>query len=145
MSIVSRRKVSTKIESQINQTFWEAISKLTSTEEVVLFLNDLLSPTEKIVLAKRLAIAVLLNRGYGYESIMEIVKVSDGTIAKVAMVLKNDSGYKIAISKIAKSETSRAFWQDIESALYRISSPGKVFMDEGAINYKLGHKKKTLV
>lgn len=71
MSIVSRRKVSDRIENQINQTFWEAISKLTSKEEVTLFLNDLLSPTEKIVLAKRLAIAVLLSKGYGYESIPE--------------------------------------------------------------------------
>lgn len=142
---MSRKVLNKKIEEQIYQTFWEALSKLNAQEEIQVFLNDLLSPIERTMLAKRLAIAALLSKNYTYESIMDTLKVSNNTVAKVSIILNNNPGYKVAIGKIAKSEATREFWQDIESALYRISSPGKVFIDKGAIKHKLGHKKKTLV
>ncbi|MDO8487105.1 MAG: YerC/YecD family TrpR-related protein, partial [Candidatus Curtissbacteria bacterium] len=134
-----------KVEDKIFQTFWEAIAKLQNQKEIQMFLHDLLSPTERTMLAKRLAIAALLLKGHTYESVMDILKVSNPTVAKVSLTLNLNPGYKIVINKIAKSEATREFWQDIGSAMYRISSPGKAFMPEGAIKHKLGHKKKTLV
>lgn len=145
MSQVSRRKVQLSIENKIYNTLFEAIAKLRSEKEIQEFLNDLLSPTERIMVAKRLAIAALLLKGYQYETISDILKVSSTTIGKVSIALSVNKGYKIAIQKVADSEATRAFWQDVQSLVYRLSSPGKVFMPEGAIKYKLGHEKKTLL
>ena len=87
------------------ETLFEAIKHLRSKEEIQLFLTDLLSPTERTMLAKRLAIAALLMRAYEYESIMNMLKVSSATISKVALVLNHNQGYKNTINKIARSES----------------------------------------
>ena len=145
MTQVSKRKLHPSTEEKIYNTFWEAISQLKSEKEIRLFLNDLLSPTEKTMLAKRLAIAALIMKGYTYDDIKDLLKVSQETIAKVSLSVRANSGYQVAIGKIAKSEAVKEFWQDIGSLVYRMNSPGKVFMAEGAIKHKLGHRKKTLV
>ncbi|MBI2599217.1 hypothetical protein HYW40_03290, partial [Candidatus Curtissbacteria bacterium] len=124
MPLVSKRKLSKNIEERMFETLWEAISKLNSKQDIQSFLADLLSPVEIQMIAKRMAIAALLARGYGYESIQDIIKVSDATVAKVSRALNNNPGYKIAINKIARSEATQEFWHDIENLVYRLSSPG---------------------
>ena len=145
MTQVSRRLLNKQIEQQIFETLWEAISQLKNKTEIQIFLTDLVTPTERIVLAKRLAIAVLLLKNTNYETIKDLIKVSGETISKVALTLKMSNGYRIAINKIVRTESGRQFWQDVESLLYRLGTPGKTFLPEKQIKYKLGHKKKTIV
>lgn len=145
MSRVSKRILNQQVEEQMFETLWEAVSQVKSKADVKLFMVDLLSPVERIMIAKRLAIAVLLLKGKDYETIIDVLKVSNETISKVALILRMNSGYKIAINKILLSEAGRQFWQEIEGLIYRFSSPGKVFVPEEVVKYRLGHKKKTLV
>jgi|SRR3989344_1541850 len=145
MPLVSRRKLYKEIETRMYETFWEAISKVKSKSEVQSFLSDLLSPVERTMIAKRLAIAALLLRGHGYENIKDLLKVSGATIAKVSAVINTNTGYKMVVNKIATSESTREFWQDVENLLYRMSAPGRVFLPEETVKYKLKHKRKTLV
>ena len=98
--------------------FWESLSALRNTKDVELFLFDLLTPTERIVLAKRLAIAVLLTKGYGYENIMNILKVSSPTVSRVKAWLNLGDGYKLVIKKILRKETWKEFLEGIEKTLY---------------------------
>jgi len=143
---VSRRVLHRQVEEQMFETLLEAISQVRNKNDVQVFLNDLLSPTERIMLAKRLAIAALLLRGEGYETIKNLLKVSNETISKVSIILKLNQGYAKVINKIALTEAGRQFWREIENLLYRFSAPGKVFLPEEVVKYKLGHhKKKTLV
>lgn len=143
MSQVSKRKIQPEIELRIYETLWEAFSKLNSSSEIKSFLGDLLSPIEKIMIAKRLAIAALLSRKYDYENIKDLLKVSSATISKVSITLNFNKGYRLAIEKVARSEATREFWQDIESLLYRLSSTKNVFIPEGFIKKKLNHKRKN--
>ena len=146
MSQISRRILNKQVEEKVFETLWEAISQVKSKDDVKLFLSDLLSPVERIMVAKRLAIAVLLLKGSSYETIIDILKVSNETISKIALILRANSGYKIAVNKLLRSEAGREFWQGIEDLIYRLSSPGKVFLPEEVVKYRLGHsKKKTLV
>ncbi|OGD92719.1 hypothetical protein A3C33_02270 [Candidatus Curtissbacteria bacterium RIFCSPHIGHO2_02_FULL_42_58] len=127
------------------ETLWEAISQVRDKDDVQIFLNDLLSPIERVMIAKRLAIAALLLKGNSYETIKDFLKVSTETVAKISLILKMNKGYQLAINKLIRTEAGKQFWQEIENLLYRLSSPGKVFLPEEAVKYKLGHKKKTLV
>ena len=128
------------------ETLWDAVSQVKDKHDVRLFLNDLLTPIERIMVTKRLAIAVLLLKGHNYEAISGLIKVSSETIARIALILRANSGYKIAVGKIARSEAGRQFRQDVENLLYRFSAPGRVFLPDEVVKYKLGHnKKKTLV
>ena len=75
MSQVSKRFVHKQVESKMYETLFEALKHLKSKEEIQSFLADLLSPIEKTMLAKRLAIAALLMRNYDYQTIMDMLKV----------------------------------------------------------------------
>ena len=145
MAQVSKRKINNKIESKMYETLWQAFSQLSYKGDIQLFLNDILSPTEKIMIAKRLAIASLLSRNYDYETIKNLIKVSQGTVAKIVLSLKFRNGYKIAIDKIARSEAAKDFWQDIENLLYRLGNPRITLASDRFIRKKLGLKKGTLI
>ncbi len=127
------------------ETLWQAVSQVKSKNDVQLFLEDILSPTEKIMIAKRLAIASLLLRNYEYEAIKNILKVSQGTIAKVAQTLKFNKGYRIVIEKVQRSEDMKEFWQTIERIGHRFISKQYQTAPDELIKKKLGHERKTLV
>lgn len=133
MPQVSRRPLSREAEEKIYTSFYKAIG-LIGEDEARLFVGDLLTRTERIMLPKRLAIAILLTRGENYNSIRDALKVTQTTIASVSKTLELSEGLRKAIKKLEKSETWRSWWQDVESLLYRLSSPGKVFIDEEAIS-----------
>ena len=73
-----------KLFSQLNQT----PSDLSPTE-TNLFLSDLLGKEERIMLAKRLGIIVLLIEGYSLYKIARILKVSSATAKKIKLALDN--------------------------------------------------------
>ncbi len=57
------------------------------------------------MLAKRLAIAILLAKGYRYETIKSILKVSQETIARVNISLNyQGEGYEIVVKKVLRDE-----------------------------------------
>jgi len=145
MTQVSKRIVHKQIESRMYETLFEAIKHLRSKEEIQLFLTDLLSPTERTMLAKRLAIAALLMRAYEYESIMNMLKISSATISKVALVLHHNQGYKNTINKIARSESAKEFWQQIERLTSRLVSSRNYSANDEFLKKEFGHKRKTLL
>lgn len=127
------------------ETLWEVISKINSRSEIKDFVSDILSPTEKTMIAKRLAIASLLLRGYNYEAIKDLLKVSQSTISKVAIPLNNNMGYKTAINKVARSQATKEFLQDIAKMAHRMGVIGDTFKPEDYLSRKFGFEKKTLV
>lgn len=144
MTQISKRPISKDIESKIYESFYKAIGLLRESE-ARLFIDDLLTKTERVMLPKRLAIAILLLKGWNYDSIKEILKVTQTTISSVSRTLEFSNGLRKAIENLSKSEAWRSWWQDVESLLYRMSSPGKVFLDEKVIRNKVSIKKKTLI
>lgn len=121
MTQVSRYPIHKDIEKRMFEVLRETISHLNNSMEIEDFLHDFLSPVEKIMLAKRLSIAVLLHKGYRYESIAQILRVTPPTIATVSLLLKySGKGYRRAVEKIANGERMNAFWEKIEDVLAKI-------------------------
>lgn len=124
MSQVSRRWISKEVEDRIFDIFWESLASCSTKQTVATFLEDLLTPTEKIVLAKRVSIALLLLKGYDYKSINNLLKVSDPTIWIVKLWLKTKGkGYHLILEKIIKSEQMEKFWRDLENKVQNILPP----------------------
>lgn len=144
MTQISRKPISKDIERKIYESFYRAIGLLKETE-AQLFIDDLLTKTERVMLPKRFAIAILLLKGWNYDSIKETLKVTQTTIATVSRTLEFSTGLRKAIENLNKSEAWRSWWEGVEGLLYRLSSPGKVFIDEEAIKHKLDQRKKTLI
>ncbi len=121
MTQVSKYPIHKKVEERMFEIFKSTISSLKSNEDIEDFLEDFLSPVEKIMLSKRLAIAVLLAKGHNYPVIAEILRVTPSTIASVSLRLKYaGKGYKKAVGKILSQEKANQFWQKIEDVLVKI-------------------------
>ena len=128
MSKVSRRFLDKQLEKYIFKIFSHTISELKSEQEINNFLEDLLSPSEKIMLVKRLAIALMLSKGYTYDQIDQTLKVSRPTIMNVSFFLKHstNNGYKSTVSRFANKQKDEEFTDKIEQILLTLS-PKKLY------------------
>ena len=124
MAQVSKYPLSKDIEERMFDVFWQTIAGLKTKQSVKKFLHDLLSPTEKTMLAKRLGIAILLLKGYDYRSISHALKVSTATIMLINNWLKTGGeGYKMVIKKLLKQEKQAEFWDNLEEKLSQVFPP----------------------
>lgn len=114
MTQVSRFPLPKFLEQQMYKAIRKAFSDLRSEDEVAAFLEDLLSPTERIMLAKRLAIAILLDRGYEQRTVGTIMKTSLTTVNQVNYWLKNKGkGYRIVLDKLKNQKQ----WAELKEGL----------------------------
>jgi uncharacterized protein YerC len=94
--------------------------KFKSKKEIVDFLNDFLSPIEKTILAKRLAISVLLAKGNSYENISNILRVTPNTITKMSLKMKYGNGSVKKVSEsITNSDSGKAIIEEILGVIQR--------------------------
>lgn len=126
MPHVSKRPLEKEIQEKIISTLFESIMKMNQEKGVRDFINDLLTPTEKIMLAKRLGAALLLHRGYTYQSIGRILKLSPTTINHIQSdLLKSGEGYRTAFKILEKSERVSSLVDKIERFIVSVVPPVK--------------------
>lgn len=105
MAQISNYPISKDIAERIFDVFVKSIISVKGKQETEDFIADLFTPTEKIMLAKRVAIAFLLLRKYEYREISKVLRVSLPTISSVSFSLKYGKGsYQKILSKIAVQE-----------------------------------------
>lgn len=74
---------------------YEAISRLSSSEDCRAFFEDICSVKELHAMAQRLQVAAMLNDGKSWGSISEETGASTATISRVSRCLsKGSGGYK---------------------------------------------------
>lgn len=124
MSKISRRLLDKELENTIFEVFLKTIVDIKTSEEAKNFIEDILFPAERIMIIKRLAIAVLLTKGKTYEYIDHTLKVSRATIMTVSLWLKHGKGgYAKVVDKILKTQKKEASIDNIEEILIKLSSP----------------------
>lgn len=96
------------LQEELLQNFCEALLCLHTTQEALQFLTDLLTKQETTTLAKRIQIAKLLLEGKEYRAIEEKLRVSHGTIAKVAAWLTDSGeGFRLITERAPKQQTEK--------------------------------------
>ena len=124
MPQISQFPLAKEVEERMFEVFWKTLADLKKPSQAKKFFADLLTPTEKVMLAKRLGIAILLLKGYDYRSIVHVLKVSPVTIGRVKFWLTTaGEGYKRAIEKILKEEKQQEFWDNLEEKLTELFPP----------------------
>lgn len=125
MTKVSGRLLDKDLENRIFEVFTQSIVELKNSDDVKNFLSDLLSPVERIMLVKRLAIAILLTKGYTYEMIDDALKVSHTTIMKISFWLKygENNGYKKVIENFLDKKKGEEKLDKAEEILLQLSGP----------------------
>ena len=85
MSQVSRNPLSKESNYEIQATLWWLLARLNNDSDVGNFLNGLLTKTEKIMLAKRLTVILLLDKGLPQHVISDELKVSISTVTRMSI------------------------------------------------------------
>ena len=118
---VSKKNVNKQIEKRIFKSLYQVLADLKKPEEVKKFLDDVLSKTEKTVLAKRLGIAWYLNKKKSYDVIRQDLKVSSATIATVQSWLeKGGEGLMSAIKTIEADEWAGEMAEKVKKSVKKI-------------------------
>lgn len=113
-----------EIESRIFEIFLTSLARVRRKTDVEIFIDDLLSPTEKMMLAKRLSIAFLLAKRCDQRTISELLKVSLSTVNRVSLRLQlGGKGYLRIIQEIIKDEKNDQFWQKLDDTISGIVPP----------------------
>lgn len=98
-----------KIEAQVFKILYQVLGDAKSEVEIEIILKSLMSEGEISAVAKRLAIAVFLDKRQSYEHIKDVLKVSTATIATVAEGM-NKKGVQMALARVKAEE-----WADVWS------------------------------
>ena len=115
MPKISRLPLNKETWNRVFNLFIGTIIGIKDKKKLKNFVGDFFSPTERIMFAKRLAVAVLLTKGHNYQSIREILKISPSTIAKISNKVKFEGeGLNIVISDVLNKQTSILIWKEIE-------------------------------
>ena len=124
MTQVSRRYLPPQVSAQIFDMFLSTLSSLPSPTTTASFIEDLLSPTEQIMLGKRLSIAYMLIKGYAQRDIQNILKVSLTTVSKISLTMKNPkNGYQIVIDRMLKSQKISDFFLKLDEKIDQVLPP----------------------
>ncbi len=104
---VSAKSLSAKQTTELIDHLATAICEMNKMEQAQQFLDGFLTTTEQLVLAKRLAIGLLLQKKVAYEDIKKKLNVSSATISGVSVMMKTP-GFSLAIQKITEEEWAEA-------------------------------------
>lgn len=105
----STQPMNKKIETQVYKILYQVLGDAKNEVDVEITLKALMTENELSAIAKRLAIAVFLDKRQSYEHIKDVLKVSTATIASVALGM-NQKGIQMALAKVKAEE-----WADVWS------------------------------
>lgn len=113
---------------------FDVIGKQNDRQQFMAILNGIFSPIEKIVIAKRIAIFLLLSKDIEWRIICDTLKVSNASVSKCQMILLNNEEVKKTIKAFLKKEAITFFFDEFFLALF---GPGTAYM-----NWKSVSKRK---
>lgn len=134
MTQVSSYPISKEVADRIFELFLKSLIAIKTNDQADQFISDLLTPTEKIMLSKRLAIAFLLEKGYDYKEIQQLLKVSSATISSVNIVrIHGSRGYIKLLQQIMKEEVLSKLLED--AVIKTLSVPASLGKGKGVWSY----------
>ncbi len=114
------RKVSSKKKELFIDDFYSAITSFKDKYEVQSFFEDMLTTEEKLMLAKRFQVAMMLKLNYLWSEITDRVKVTTSTVAQVAQRIKRYKGGLLTVAQriISFKEKKLNQWQKHKKEKY---------------------------
>lgn len=116
---LSNDPINKNIEKQLSEMMYGILAELSTPEDVMMVMKDVLTDGERTAILKRLGIAVYLDKGRSYEDIKNNIRVSSATIASVAENLGN-SGWQEMIRRIKAEEWASDWTEKISKRVKRV-------------------------
>ena len=114
MARISKKLINEETLTKIYRLFYEVFSRYESKEDFLLILEDILSPTEKVMIAKRIGIIYLLIKKADYRDISDLLRESSATVVFYAAIFyKRNSRVVNIINNMLKKEKVLNFLDDL--------------------------------
>jgi len=114
MPHVSRNKLDKTTEAKLIHTLQVILSGISKEVEMDQFLVSLLSDTEQLMLAKRVAIILLLQQGNEADSVAKAIHVTRETVERLKIHFElNGNGYAVAFRVLE----SKKLGEDVKQML----------------------------
>ena len=97
----------------IHKQLYKIIAEFSRTGKAKIVFDELLTKTEKLMLAKRLAIIVMLDQNESIYAMEQTLKVSSSTVARMSLSYENGE-YAELLKEIRKQNS---FWTQIEKII----------------------------
>ena len=105
MTQVSKRKLDSKIEKELLDSLSYIIKELKTKEDVDKFISSALTKTERLMIAKRVLTAFLLQNNIEDKKISTTLKLTAATITRLKMWINlNRAGFDLVFKKLAKKD-----------------------------------------
>lgn len=118
MPHVSRSPIEKDVYFQIVDGLNWLLTDIKSEATMKLFMYDFFTKTERLMLAKRLAIALMISQGYETDIIKQVLKVSTGTVYRMREWLeRGGKGLRLGLTKLAHQEKVSHFWKKVDKFL----------------------------
>lgn len=114
MTHVSKNPIHKDVYFEILDGLYWLLADLKKSEDMKQFLGDFFTKTERLMLAKRLALAEMIIEGYDDRIIRQILKVSTATIYRARDMLdKSGAGVKEGVKRLLKKESFKKFIAEV--------------------------------
>lgn len=131
---ISPYKIGPEAYEKVFAVFYEVVGKDREREEFNDILRELLSPAERIMIVKRIAIIYLLMKNIDYETICEVLKVSNSTVSKYRLLMEDSRGIVPALKGLVGMEKIALAFEELFNELF---APGIY-----GINWKAAWERK---
>src|SRR3989344_1715740 len=106
MPHISKQRIQIDVYRQIQKQLIRVLSDLSRDESKNVFVSELLTYTERIMLAKRLAVLLMLKRGNTMYEIAQKLKVSSSTVARLENAMDRGK-FKSLLSQVKKGNIEK--------------------------------------
>ena len=113
MPHISKRLLEKNKFLDIHKQLYKILSTLSRSGKANVIFDELMTKTEKIMFAKRLAIILMLDQNESIYAIEQVLKVSPSTVARMSVLYDNG-----AYSKLLKEFRSQnSLWTQIQKII----------------------------
>lgn len=131
---LSKRRVKPFAMSKMFSLLFDVLGKQENNKKFDIVFDGLFSPTEKIMIAKRVAIFLLISRGEEWKTIRDTIMVSLASISKCQMILRNNISMKETMEYLSNKKEMGIIFNELLLSLF---GPGTAY-----INWKNAWKRK---
>lgn len=118
MTHVSKKKIKKEIASELADQFLTFLSIAHTKQGASIFAHELFSQTERVMFAKRLAVVILLVRGYSFTQIEESLGVTRQTVVRLSKEVR--AGKYEKITRYARKHTRHFKEESAMDAFIRV-------------------------
>ncbi len=121
---ISYLQIKSEDYEKIFSIFYKVLGETDNKEEFNKILFDLLTPAERIMIIKRIAIIYLLLKEIDYRMICKALKVSNTTVNKYKLMMERSEGIVPVLKNMVKQEKVWLFFEEIFTHIFYPGRPG---------------------